>query len=172
MGSSNSKSKKQAKATSTTTPSTVAAATNNTTTTTAPATNNMSASSAQAPKPEQVPNTGADASRTAKDSSKTANYFELIEVSTHHYLSLWVDTDKQNRRTYYALSNKSTLSNEQITELVGKAVKFGPTSFNMQQNRAIIVTGEKHRQIWDIIIESQKGADPCTSFLLFHQKSS
>jgi predicted oxidoreductase (fatty acid repression mutant protein) len=124
----------------------------------------MSASSAQAPKPEQVPNTGADASRTAKDSSKTANYFELIEVSTHPYLSLWVDTDKQNRRTYYALSNKSTLSNEQITELVGKAVKFGPTSFNMQQNRAIIVTGEKHRQIWDIIIESQKGADPCTSF--------
>jgi predicted oxidoreductase (fatty acid repression mutant protein) len=123
----------------------------------------MSASSAQAPQPEQVPNTGADASRTAKDSSKTANYFELIEVSTHHYLSSWVDTDKQNRRTYYALSNKSTLSNEQITELVGKAVKFGPTSFNMQQNRAIVVTGEKHRQIWDIIIESQKGADPCTS---------
>jgi hypothetical protein len=76
MGSSNSKARKESKnqakaaSTSTTTPST-----------TTPATNNMSASAAQAPKPEQVPNTGADASRTAKESSKTANYFELIEVS-------------------------------------------------------------------------------------------
>jgi len=48
----------------------------------------MSASAAQAPKPEQVPNTGADASRTAKDSSKTAHYFELIEVSHFPSLSL------------------------------------------------------------------------------------
>ena len=78
MGSSNSKARKESKnqAKNTTTPAT-------TTTTTTPQTNNMSASSAQAPKPEQVPNTGADASRAAKDSNKTSNYFELIEVSPH-----------------------------------------------------------------------------------------
>lgn len=77
MGSSNSKARKESKnqAKNTTTPATT------TTTTTTPQTNNMSASSAQAPKPEQVPNTGADASRAAKDSNKTSNYLELIEVS-------------------------------------------------------------------------------------------
>lgn len=103
------------------------------------------ASNAQVPKPSEVPDTGkAQPEQTKKDSSKTAAYFELLE----------------NRRTYYALSDKSTLSNEQLTKLVGDAVKFTPTSFNMQQNRAIIVTGEKHRQMWDIIVDAQKANDP------------
>jgi predicted oxidoreductase (fatty acid repression mutant protein) len=53
------------------------------------------------------------------------------------------------------------LSNEQLTELVGKAVKFAPTSFNMQQNRVVIVTGDKHRKLWDLIIDAQKANDPC-----------
>lgn len=61
------------------------------------------------------------------------------------------------------LSDKSTLSNEQLTELVARAVKYAPTSFNMQQNRAIIVTGEKHRQLWDLVVEAQKANDPSKS---------
>jgi predicted oxidoreductase (fatty acid repression mutant protein) len=55
------------------------------------------------------------------------------------------------------------LSNEQLTELVGKAVKFAPTSFNMQQNRVVIVTGDKHRKLWDLIIDAQKANDPSES---------
>jgi predicted oxidoreductase (fatty acid repression mutant protein) len=74
---------------------------------------------------------------------------------------------KQNRRTYYGLTDKSTLSNEQLTALVGRAVKFAPTSFNMQQNRVLIVTGEKHRQVWDRIVEAQKANDPSTFFISY-----
>jgi hypothetical protein len=151
MGSSNSKARKESK--------NQAKNTTSNTTTTAPKSNNMSASSAQVPKPNEVPNTGADASRAAKDSTKTANYFELIEVSHPLFLLIYM-LIKKNRRTYYGISDKSTLSNEQITALVGKAVKYAPTSFNMQQNRVIVVTGEKHRKVWDLIIEAQKANDP------------
>lgn len=53
-----------------------------TTTTTAPATTNTmsSSSNAQVPKPSEVPGGKPQPEQTEKSSSKTANYFELIEV--------------------------------------------------------------------------------------------
>jgi len=36
----------------------------------------------------------------------------------------------------------------------------------MQQNRVVVVTGDKHRKLWDLIIEAQKGSDPGTSLSL------
>jgi predicted oxidoreductase (fatty acid repression mutant protein) len=37
----------------------------------------------------------------------------------------------------------------------------------MQQNRVIVVTGEKHRKVWDLIIEAQKANDPSKLFRPF-----
>jgi hypothetical protein len=98
MGSSNSKARKESKnqAKNTTTPAT---------TTTAPKSNTMSASSAQVPKPNEVPNTGADASRAAKDSTKTANYFELIEVSHSLFSLIYMLIDRTDEHTMVSLTS-------------------------------------------------------------------
>lgn len=77
MGSNSSKakSKRDKSTTSSSTTSKPQSSTNNTT--------KMSdaASNAQVPKPSEVPASGAQPEQAAKSSGKTANYFELIEVS-------------------------------------------------------------------------------------------
>ncbi|WVR03457.1 hypothetical protein IAU60_000448 [Kwoniella sp. DSM 27419] len=67
--------------------------------------------------------------------SKSAAFFEAIE----------------NRRSYYALKKETTLSNAQLQEIVEKAVKYAPTSFNGQQARAVLVTGKAHENLWEKI---------------------
>jgi predicted oxidoreductase (fatty acid repression mutant protein) len=59
----------------------------------------------------------------------------------------------QARRSYYALTPKSTLSDAELEALVKRAVKFTPTSFNMQHTRAVLVTGEMNQKVWDTIKE-------------------
>ena len=58
----------------------------------------------------------------------------------------------QNRRSYYGLKAESPLSDEQLLALVQRAVKFAPNSFNMQQSRAVLITGKKHTELWDMIL--------------------
>ncbi|KGB77260.1 nitroreductase [Cryptococcus deuterogattii 99/473] len=70
--------------------------------------------------------------------SKSAAFFEAVTA----------------RRSYYNLTNKSTLSNAQLQEIVEKSVKYAPTSFNGQQSRAVLVTGSKHNELWDKITET------------------
>jgi hypothetical protein len=60
----------------------------------------------------------------------------------------------QTRRTIYQLTNKSPLSDDQLKTLVEEAVKHAPTSFNMQQSRAVLVTGDMHHKVWDSVIEN------------------
>jgi len=33
-------------------------------------------------------------------------------------------------------------------------VKHAPTSFNMQQSRAVLVSGDMHHKVWDTVIEN------------------
>lgn len=61
--------------------------------------------------------------------------------------------DRQSRRSIYQLTDKSTLSDQQLQTLVQDAVKYAPTSFNMQQSRAVLVTGDMHHKVWDTVFE-------------------
>ncbi|WWD22384.1 hypothetical protein CI109_106875 [Kwoniella shandongensis] len=70
-------------------------------------------------------------------SAKSAAFFDAVE----------------NRRSYYNLTNKSTLTNEQLQSLVEKAIKHAPTAFNGQQTRAVLVTGAHHIKVWETITE-------------------
>lgn len=69
-------------------------------------------------------------------------------------LSLASQLTMQSRRTIYQLTNKSPLSDDQLKTLVEEAVKHAPTSFNMQQSRAVLVTGDMHHKVWDSVIEN------------------
>ncbi|KIY72977.1 Nitroreductase [Cylindrobasidium torrendii FP15055 ss-10] len=60
------------------------------------------------------------------------------------------------RRTSYALTNKSTLSDSELQALVERAVKHAPSSFNSQSARVVIITGQKHRELWDTVFAGLK----------------
>ncbi|KAL7418873.1 hypothetical protein Q5752_006557 [Cryptotrichosporon argae] len=60
----------------------------------------------------------------------------------------------ETRRSTYAISAESTIPDARLKEIVEKAVKHTPTSFNTQSSRAVVVTGAMHHKIWDIVFET------------------
>jgi len=58
------------------------------------------------------------------------------------------------RRTCYNLTPKSTIPDEQIVEIVKHAVLHTPTAFNCQPLRAVVLLGECHKKLWDIVLDS------------------
>ena len=56
------------------------------------------------------------------------------------------------RRTIYALGNRVTHSEAQLTALIKDAVKHSPSSFQLPRlPRAVILFGEQHHKLWDIV---------------------
>ena len=47
------------------------------------------------------------------------------------------------------------MSDDQLQKLVETAVIHSPNSFNMQQSRAVLVTGDMHHRVWDTVVENQ-----------------
>lgn len=54
------------------------------------------------------------------------------------------------RCSVYTLTNKSTIADERIKEIVESAVKHAPSSFNVQSARAVILLKKEHEKLWDI----------------------
>ncbi|WP_068620735.1 nitroreductase family protein [Paenibacillus tuaregi] len=55
----------------------------------------------------------------------------------------------KNRRSIYALSKESPVSDERIEEIVKEAVKHTPSSFNSQSARVVVLFGEQHDKLWN-----------------------
>ncbi|MEK5058867.1 nitroreductase family protein [Paenibacillus shunpengii] len=56
----------------------------------------------------------------------------------------------KERRSYYAISKESHVSDARIEEIIGEAVKYTPSSFNSQSARVVVLLGEKHDKLWNI----------------------
>ena len=70
----------------------------------------------------------------------------------------------KKRRSIYALKKESPISDDRIQELVEEAVKHGPTSFNSQSTRAVVLFGGEHDKLWDITTETLRKIVPEDSF--------
>jgi len=55
-----------------------------------------------------------------------------------------------SRRTIYALSKESTISNDRIQEILAETIKHSPSSFNNQAGRAVLLFGDDHDRLWNI----------------------
>lgn len=60
----------------------------------------------------------------------------------------------KERRSYYAISKESSVSDARIEEIIGEAVKYTPSSFNSQSARVVVLLGEKHDKLWNITEET------------------
>lgn len=57
----------------------------------------------------------------------------------------------KKRRTYYTINSESVIDDERIKEIVNEAVKHSPSSFNSQSARVVVLTGDHHVLLWDIV---------------------
>ena len=70
----------------------------------------------------------------------------------------------KRRRTRYALSKDSVISEECIREIVSEAVKHSPSAFNSQSARVVVLFGEQHDRLWDIVKAELKKIMPPEGF--------
>lgn len=73
-------------------------------------------------------------------------------------------TSMEQRRSIYGICKETTISNERINELVKHAVKHVPSAFNSQSSRAVVLLGENHNKLWDIVMETLRKIVPDNKF--------
>lgn len=76
----------------------------------------------------------------------------------------------ENRRSIYALSKESPVSNQDIIDVVEHSVKHVPSSFNAQSGRAVILFGEHHDKLWEITRETLRKIVPKENFASTNEK--
>ncbi len=59
----------------------------------------------------------------------------------------------KHRRTYYKISSKSLISDEQIEEIIQFALTYVPSAFNSQSTRIVLLLGKHHQKLWNIVKE-------------------
>lgn len=57
----------------------------------------------------------------------------------------------KQRRSIYALGRNVSFSQDELVDLIKDNIKQGPSSFNNQTTRAIILFGDSHEKLWDIV---------------------
>lgn len=62
----------------------------------------------------------------------------------------FIELAKQ-RRSIYALGRNVSFSQDDLVDLIETNIKQGPSSFNNQTTRAIILFGASHEKLWDIV---------------------
>ncbi|MGG7059398.1 nitroreductase family protein [Clostridium tertium] len=70
----------------------------------------------------------------------------------------------KERRSIYAISKESPISDERIKEIVEDIVKYVPSAFNSQTTRTVILLGESHDKLWDITMEALRKIVPVSDF--------
>lgn len=63
----------------------------------------------------------------------------------------------KNRRSRYDLSAGLPISTEEFNTLVKDVLYWSPDAFNMNSTRAIIVSGEKQKALWDAVFKAFGG---------------
>jgi len=75
-----------------------------------------------------------------------------------------------NRRSVYDIGKEMNVTQEKIQNIVEQAVLHTPTAFNSQSGRVVLLFGEQHAKLWDIVMETLRKIVPAASFAPTEQK--
>lgn len=62
----------------------------------------------------------------------------------------------KNRRSVYSISKEIKTEEKQILNLIEEAVKYTPSAYNSQSQRAVVLLNEKHDRFWEMVKEEIK----------------
>lgn len=74
------------------------------------------------------------------------------------------------RRTYYSISKETVVADERILEIINEAIKYAPSAFNSQSARIVILLGEQHDLLWNIVKSELKKIIPVDVFKATEEK--
>ena len=57
------------------------------------------------------------------------------------------------RRSHYAIGNVAVTSTKRIIEILEQAVLHSPSAYNSQSTKVVLLLGEHHDKLWDLLIE-------------------
>ncbi|MDL2291731.1 nitroreductase family protein, partial [Bacteroides sp. OttesenSCG-928-F21] len=60
----------------------------------------------------------------------------------------------KHRRSFYAISNHSPISTEEIERIINDVMLHVPSAFNSQSARVVLLIGKEHRKLWSIVKET------------------
>jgi len=76
----------------------------------------------------------------------------------------------KHRRSYYALSNASPISDEAIQEILYAVSTYTPSAFNSQSTRMVLLLGDAHKKLWDIVKETLRKKTSAETFVNTEKK--
>lgn len=76
----------------------------------------------------------------------------------------------EKRRSIYAIGKSSPVSDERIREIVSCAVKHGPSPFNSQSSRVVLLLAKHHERFWDLVEEALRKIVPAEKFAPTEEK--
>jgi len=62
----------------------------------------------------------------------------------------------EHRRSYYSINDISPVSNNEIIDIINHAVKNVPSAFNSQSTRIVLLLGDHHHRLWNIVKNTLK----------------
>lgn len=62
----------------------------------------------------------------------------------------------KHRHSNYAITNKSPVSDKEIEDIVAFAMMNVPSPFNSQSTRTVLLFGDQHKKLWDIVKDTLK----------------
>ena len=74
------------------------------------------------------------------------------------------------RRSVYALNKELPVSQDAVVSAIEQAVVLSPSAFNVQSARAVVLLGEQHAKLWDIVTAALKAHVPADAFASTQQK--
>lgn len=62
----------------------------------------------------------------------------------------------EHRRSYYTIGNDSPVQDEEIVHIIRTAVKHVPSAFNSQTTRIVLLLGDEHTKLWQVVKDQLK----------------
>ncbi|KAH9893134.1 Nitroreductase [Epithele typhae] len=62
----------------------------------------------------------------------------------------------KTRRSIYTITSESPIPDDKVVQIVADAVKHVPSSFNAQSSRAVVLFGDAHQKLWQIVLHTLK----------------
>ena len=76
----------------------------------------------------------------------------------------------KHRRTYYSITNQSPIPDQEIECIVNMTVRHVPSAFNSQSTRVVLLLGESHKKLWQIVKDALKKIVPAEAFVKTEEK--
>lgn len=68
------------------------------------------------------------------------------------------------RRSYYKLGSSAVIDDSEVIAMVDQILETMPSPFNVQSARIVILFGQEHRALWDIVSDELRAIVPADKF--------